>query len=297
VLARYPDTNPTSLCIAGHSDAPGPSNRGWCCQGTDAQLLKMAGRGVYIVVDSNEKMRGQRAALGDLPLRPGPRVRNVAVSPNIPMSDPLVGFNWQTLYRRYEESCRRLNLKSEHLREVYPAPSCDRDVYHYLAKRATPEQRSSITAGWYEALLYWKLYSDPRAVANIRGWLQGLSLKLLLRLLREIPETLPREISRVVPLVKLVGLYQLPGMKTCALPVRTTFLHMLYPNVIPIFDQMVLKAVGAWYEGANQNIEVLRRYIPHAWALADRHSKYLSGFSETRVRLIDMALWVSRGRT
>jgi hypothetical protein len=41
-------------------------------------------------------------------------------------------------------------------------------------------------------------------------------------------------------------------------------------NIVPIFDQVVLKAVGAWRAGANQDISVLRHYIPHAWALADK---------------------------
>lgn len=68
----------------------------------------------------------------------------------------------------------------------------------------------------------------------------------------------------------------------------------LYPNVVPIFDKMVLKAVGAWHDGANQNIGVLRQYIPHAWSLADKHTQQLAGFKESPVRLVDMALWVKR---
>jgi|ERR1700675_3443950 len=49
-------------------------------------------------------------------------------------------------------------------------------------------------------------------------------------------------------------------MKTStSLPVRTTLLHVLYPDTVPIFDQMVLKAVGSWYATANQDIAVLGR--------------------------------------
>jgi hypothetical protein len=58
---------------------------------------------------------------------------------------------------------------------------------------------------------------------------------------------------------------------------------------------MVLKAVGAWSEGANHDISVLRQYLPHAWALADKHTQQLSSFKESPVRLVDMALWVKRG--
>ena len=56
VLAKYPDTNRTSLCISGHSDSPAPSNQDWCCNRSDAQLLQMVGRGVYRVLESKENV-------------------------------------------------------------------------------------------------------------------------------------------------------------------------------------------------------------------------------------------------
>jgi hypothetical protein len=131
--------------------------------------------------------------------------------------------------------------------------------------------------------------------SKITEWRQRFVLGHLQRFLAEIPTTIPRRVQDIVELVELVGSYQFPGMKSnTALPVRTTFLHILYPNIVPIFDQMVLKAVGAWREGANQDISVLRHYLPHAWALADKYTQQLSGFNESPVRLVDMALWVKR---
>ena len=56
----------------------------------------------------------------------------------------------------------------------------------------------------------------------------------------------------------------------------------------------ILKAVGSWYTAANQDTGILGRYIPHAWALADRHTAQLTGFQETPIRLIDMGLWLVR---
>lgn len=154
---------------------------------------------------------------------------------------------------------------------------------------------ANLTTEWYEALLYWKLYSQPAAVSNLRRWLPSFKPGVLKSFLTAAPTILSRNIPDVMSLVNVVGRYQLPGMKSeTALPVRTTFLHILYPNVVPIFDQMVLKAVGAWYEGSNQSTSVLRQYIPHAWALADRHAQQRSGFKETAVRLTDMALWLTR---
>jgi hypothetical protein len=81
-----------------------------------------------------------------------------------------------------------------------------------------------------------------------------------------------------------------------ALPVRTTFLHFLYPTVVPIFDQMVLKAVGAWDTNANHKTSVLKEYLPFAWKLAEKYEQQFSIFpKEGPIRLIDMALWVNRG--
>lgn len=70
----------------------------------------------------------------------------------------------------------------------------------------------------------------------------------------------------------------------------------MYPEVVPIFDMMVLKAVGAWARNANHDVAVLREYLPFAWELTARYSDALAEFSnETPVRAMDMALWLSRG--
>ena len=158
-----------------------------------------------------------------------------------------------------------------------------------------------LDVAWYEALLYWKLYSQPAAVSNIGGWLGNDQSRIrnhkeLQRLLTELPPTISREVSTVTSLVSSLSKYALDGMKSnTALPVRTTFLHMLYPDVIPIFDKMVLQAVGIRDKNANQNKAVLGEYLPHAWAMADQHARQLVGFREEPIRLVDMALWVMRG--
>ena len=80
------------------------------------------------------------------------------------------------------------------------------------------------------------------------------------------------------------------------LPVRTTFLHFLYPSVVPIFDQMVLKAVNGWEKDANHKASFLTAYLPLAWELAERYAKPAFSFKrESPIRVIDMALWVTRG--
>jgi hypothetical protein len=130
-----------------------------------------------------------------------------------------------------------------------------------------------LSRGWYEALLYWKLYSST-PITKTTDWLRGFSVQRFNDLLAQMPGTVCRNVDDIVRLAESIGRYQVPGMKSWdALPVRTTFLHMLYPNVVPIFDKMVLQAVGAWFKDANKKITVLRQYLPHAWALADRHTR------------------------
>ncbi len=211
------------------------------------------------------------------------------------MSDPLSGFDWNKVCARYDAACRGFSSRSSHLKGLYAGTLSDRALYYTLVASASQRRRARPGTEWYEALLYWKLYSQPAAVSNIDGWMRSFALTSLDSLLAAIPPSLPRDVHDILALVELIGRYQLPGTKTStSLPLRTTLLHVLYPEVVPIFDQMVLKAVGSWYTAANQDAGILGRYIPHAWALADRHTAHLTGFQETPIRLIDMGLWLVR---
>ncbi len=213
------------------------------------------------------------------------------------MSDPLDGFVWTTLYERYDRACKRFDPQSAHLTGVSPTAATDRRLYDWLVQTAALNngKRPLLGGGWYEAMLYWKLYSSTPD-NKLTEWLREFKAASLHQLLAAMPVAVKKDVDQVLGLVKLIGTYPLPGMKSLdALPVRTTFLHFLYPRVVPIFDRMVLKAVGTWFEGANKKTAVLRRYLPHVWVLAERHTMTLSGFQESPVRLIDMALWVGRG--
>jgi hypothetical protein len=206
------------------------------------------------------------------------------------MTDPLSDFNWETLYTIYDHKCYNFHPDSPHLRGIKPAPTSDRALYYALLTHAQ-EGRSRITVDWYEAMVYWKLYSQNRS--GVISWLRGVSSDGLSQLIKQLPPALPRQAAEIIRLVELIGTYRLPGTAS-GLPVRTAFLHFLYPDTMPIFDQMVLKAVGVSEKNANQRIEVLTQYIPHAWGMADRHAKH-TGLHESPIRLVDMALWVERG--
>ena len=138
-------------------------------------------------------------------------------------------------------------------------------------------------------------------MTNLRNWFDPKGCPATAHrlgcLVSELPIDLKRDEAQVTALVKHLGKYKLPGIKTeTSLPVRTTLLHFLFPAVVPIFDKMVLQAVGISDKFANQKIGFLKAYLPFAWALADRYAAHFVNFStETPIRLVDMALWVSRG--
>lgn len=222
------------------------------------------------------------------------------------MIDPLNGFDWTSLYRRYDSKCRGFNPSSEFLATLGPVrPESDRGLYYQLLNLFSEARRNSIIdpVGLYEALLYWKLYSQGTTKSNLNKWLRQdkhereVVQESLIRLFQELPKSLERSPSTIVEWVKRLDRFQLPGMKySDALPVRTTLLHFLYPASVPIFDQMVLRAVGAWSENANHKAEVLKEYLPFAWGLAEKYTKQVSSFTrESPIRVIDMALWVIRG--
>ena len=224
------------------------------------------------------------------------------------MLDPLANFDWTTLHQRYDSACSKGGTfernASGYLDFVQPRPDSDRTLYYSLVGQfAQGSPSSGITLGCYEAMLYWKLYSQPAAVANICKRLKDdagqrdVTSRELARISSGLPATLTKDPDEIVRVLTGLTKY-LHGMaSSCAIPVRTTLLHFVYPEVVPIFDKQVLFAVGVADKEANHSYEFLREYIPHAWSLADRYQPRLRTFEkETAVRLIDMALWVSRGR-
>jgi hypothetical protein len=222
------------------------------------------------------------------------------------MHDPLVAFDWTSLYRRYDESCRRFNSQSPHLaRFGSDRPASDRSLYYRLIDCYGPAVRQDDPdpVGLYEALLYWKLYSQGTTAYHLAKMAPGTELRVLAaaslpRLLARLPARLDRNVGTIVRTVQTLDEYELPRMKgRCAIPVRSTFLHFLYPSTVPVFDRMVLQAVGVDHKGANKDYSVFREFVPFAWALADRHAQLATlGHRESPLRLIDMASWVHRGQ-
>lgn len=223
------------------------------------------------------------------------------------MRDALCDFRWDTLYNRYDAKCKTYDSRSRCLdRCGSDRPETDRELYYRLIDCYSPSARVTDPdmVGTYQALLYWKLYSTAGSKGtNILNWLkQGgagrrLAESQLPKLLSRLPPSIERSERDVVDLMQ--SLPKLPGMGSgtkCRLPVRSTFLHFLFPSVVPIFDIMVLRAVGVVGEEANQDICIFREYLGFAWQLADRYSVESRVCSrEEPLRRIEMALWVTGG--
>jgi len=221
------------------------------------------------------------------------------------MNDPLHNFDWTRLYEHYDALCVGFNPKVDHLRAFALRPPSDRHLYYDLIRslHAPPTCQPDLSIDYYEAILYWKLYSQPLAVANLQRWLAPEARPAIAAKLTRLVSTLPTaadlkgNVTTIINLVRKLGEYELPGCKTnTALPVRTTLLHYLFPHAVPIIDKMVLEAVGVGERNANQKIGIYKEYVDHVWTLTGRHAAHFVNFPhETPVRLIDMALWVSRG--
>jgi hypothetical protein len=222
------------------------------------------------------------------------------------MRDPLSDSTWPSLLQQYDLRCRGFDAHSVHLAKFgTDPPNSDRELYYRLIASCTLARRieDADPAGTYEALLYWKYYSQGTADHNIAmlGTPGSDARRRFATELRDavasLPKTLDRNVDSVIDLIRQLSKHSIPCMSNTALPTKTTFLHFSYPAIVPVFDKQVLKAVGEDGTG-NHSYPVLRKYLPFAWELADRHSAHSGGgWRETPLRLIDMALWVNRGVT
>lgn len=218
--------------------------------------------------------------------------------------DPLGDFDWSTLYNQYDRLCCSFNRNSHYLKYTKISASSDRELYYLLIKRFSKEKKlDEINLDTYKGMLYWKLYSQQAALANILKKIEiNLEQRYLEKQLNVLSEKLPtktsREINQIVALLKLKE-FEIYGMKDKkSLPVRTTFLHFMYLEIVPVFDKMVSQAVGVKQKNANHNIKVLEQYIPYVWGLVKKYQLEFQqyNYQETPIRIIDMALWVVRGK-
>ena len=225
------------------------------------------------------------------------------------MNNPIgTDFDWSSIYRKYDATCKRFDPDAPSLFAFGEKPRNDRYLYYGLIKRVMEEMAADgcIGLGTYEAILYWKLYSQPAAVKNVcwrirqDGALQRAIQDTLQKLSILLPQTVLADIIQIRHLYDLLQSYgnSLYGMaSSCALPARSTLFHFIYPNAIPIFDKQVLLAVGVTEKDANKKHHTLFDYIQFAWDISKNSHIIPQDWQETPLRLLDMALWVIRDRT
>jgi hypothetical protein len=218
--------------------------------------------------------------------------------------DPLNGFDWNSLYSRYDRMCAqtlRFNPEVPTFDCFKPKPKSDRELYYFLLSRISDERKtgSLMFLPSYEAILYWKMYStSPKINNDIKNRSDiRLQLQRALPQFHNYPIDLKQQRNEVTSLVRRTMKLGLYGM---GLPVCTTVLHFLYPSIIPIFDQMILRAVGydrdeIKRKRLNQSQDLYGDYLGFHWSLVEKYRSKINNFRETPVRVIEMALWISRG--
>ncbi len=214
-------------------------------------------------------------------------------------------YPWDSLYQRYDDKCKGFDADSPCLYAFSQKPINDRSLYYMLVDAIKRERNTSgfITLRIYEAILYWKLNSQPCALWQVckkirsNDELQRNIETGLRQLGQELPLTIEKKRTHVDELYLVLNRNAalLHGMKSPnALPVRTTLLHFLYPEVVPLYDKQVLAAVGITAKDANKDKATLKEYIQFAWSIAENPEYIPQTWRETPLRLLDMALWVIR---
>lgn len=215
-------------------------------------------------------------------------------------TDPLKHFEWDRLYELYDKRCVRFDKDAKYLRGFEPKPRSDRDLYYELIRRFDSEIRSAagLAVETYEGFLYWKFYSTPGAVRDIcevvwnyDGGKRADLAENLRRLSGQFPPAPGRDLARIREIMRLFDGAGVFGLRSCsAIPTRTTFLHLVYPETVPIIDKMVRIALGR--DDASDDLDL----IPQIWDLADNHFDVHTRQHprETRVRWVEMGLWIIR---
>jgi len=222
------------------------------------------------------------------------------------MIDPLHQYNWINLYEDYDHLADSHKFKSQspvYLSFISPPPQSDRILYYQILRRVDDERRNNklMTVNTYLAILYWKLQSTslkvPFEIRNNKNAIQSILERQLLRL-PQFSVVIPQDTDQIISaLIDLKNL-KLYGTQ-CGYATATTVLHFLYPESVPIIDINVLQALGYSHEQAKKTIKNIHTYeslLPIHWGLGRRYEKHFTSFPESSVRLIDMALWVIRGK-
>ena len=217
------------------------------------------------------------------------------------MIDPLVNFNFLEIYKQYDDIAPDYNNFKNEIEKMgidFGEASNDRKLYYYIRKRFS--HRSKINIYDYIALLFWKLCTNPQNAVwkNLLYNRRGINKNNEERNLKEVLDKFnPSEDYTLFNFSKTK--FSLSGIQTTtSLPTRSTFLHFLYPETMPIFDRMVLRAVNENYlKGDNERYLKYSEYFLHVHFLSEKYKdriNQISNLEDTPIRIIEMALWIIR---
>ena len=219
----------------------------------------------------------------------------------IKCEDPLVGYDWINLYKNYEaKTLPTLNKFINCLKylDFKPVPSDDRNLYYLILEKL---RHNTLTYEIYNAIVYWKMYSTSVSIS--KKYFEDESLKdkaqvSLCKFLNIVNENniTNRDINKTIRLIS--WLKDDKNLFGVGYSVASAICHFLYPNIVPIVDRMVIQAIGNNREVSKfalNDIESIKLYIEYNWHLSTKyHDCFKNIYSETPVRIIDMALWEKR---
>jgi len=220
--------------------------------------------------------------------------------------------DWNTVHEKYDGRNSSFapikDAKYGHLVQAVAPEFRDTDRTLYYGLRAQVDLTAiklsdRLNLAWYGAAMYWKHWSGKpfqQALKPFGALTADQSLRFasnLRKVLHKVSSSPGRnEIAIRDLLVQLMKgeQFTLPGMGfgSCSLATRTTFLHLLYPDHIPIYDSMVMKAAGVTDP---ESPDIVLRLFPTLWELARAHTAHRAGKPpferENAIRLLDMVLW------
>jgi len=224
--------------------------------------------------------------------------------------DPLFNYNWNNLYSNYDARCKRFNPNDPCL-QVFSnkRPGSDRACYNALVALVSNEMTKDrcITLPTYLAITYWKHYSGrAKTKRDVCGKIIGNMGNPnfhndLAELTNYYSIPLAANEQAIIGYLKKMNGYDMPGIKSFdTIPTRATLLHMVFPDVVPLYDEQVLIAIGIrndkiHHKDPSRKYSYYQTYTTHIWELVQKYSQVIKGnFTETSLRILDMALWVVR---
>jgi hypothetical protein len=223
------------------------------------------------------------------------------------MDNILANFDWTALLDSYNFLCRSFVSKSKKptalscLSTFQPIPPTDIELYRQLISRFNSEKNcpNGISFSCYTAMLFWKMNSThpefPKPLLRQRSQTEA-ELKRLFQD-NTFREPISKDADKVIELFRRLDGNQIHGMKgKCCFAVRTTFLHFLFPEIVPIMDVMTLAATDKTEQSAGTDERNLKPYFEMVWRLQEKNScatgETFKDYPESPVRLTEMALFV-----